>query len=308
MAKVSVIIPNYNHASFLVQRIESVLKQSLQDLEVIILDDASTDDSRNVIESYRSNPMVRQIIYNDTNSGSTFHQWQKGISLSKGQYIWIAESDDMADKYFLEKLLNTVEWKEDTALAFCDSVILENDRAIDSSRNWSYVYDAGNLLCETGKFNGKQFCEKYLINHCIISNVSSVLFSAAHLKKYSFSNSLDFCEDWLMYLTLLHNADFIYLHEPLNYFRRHELTVRATKMHLLRKESLKVLQKAAYIFNRENLSLKQLKKAYAEWTFKDAWWASTYHVNYGTIKNYWKNFKLVDLSSFFKIVYRRLRA
>lgn len=84
---VSVIIPNYNHALYLKQRIDSVLNQAFQAFELIILDDCSTDNSREIIEQYRDNPKVSQIIYNQENSGSVFKQWIKGIELCQGDYI-----------------------------------------------------------------------------------------------------------------------------------------------------------------------------------------------------------------------------
>lgn len=76
---VSVLIPNYNHSIFLEERIQSVLNQKYQNFEVIILDDCSTDNSKNVIDKYKHNPKISHIIYNEINSGSTFKQWNKGF-------------------------------------------------------------------------------------------------------------------------------------------------------------------------------------------------------------------------------------
>ncbi|HET6990511.1 MAG TPA: glycosyltransferase family 2 protein, partial [Bacteroidia bacterium] len=98
---VSVILPNYNHARFLEQRIKSILSQTFRDFEIIILDDCSTDNSREIIDRYRSDEKISHVIFNETNSGSAFSQWKKGIQSASGTYIWIAESDDFCDPDFL---------------------------------------------------------------------------------------------------------------------------------------------------------------------------------------------------------------
>ena len=82
---VSVIIPNYNHARYLDERIQSVLNQTYQNFEVIILDDKSTDNSVEVINQYKDDLHVSCIIVNEENSGSTFKQWHKGFELAKGE-------------------------------------------------------------------------------------------------------------------------------------------------------------------------------------------------------------------------------
>ena len=93
--KVSVILPNYNHAPYLCERLESILTQTYKDFELLILDDGSTDDSYQIIARYERRARVR-VLVNSTNSGSAFSQWNLGISLASGEYVWIAESDDSA--------------------------------------------------------------------------------------------------------------------------------------------------------------------------------------------------------------------
>src|ERR1700712_406276 len=95
--KVSVIVPNYNHMLYLKQRIDSILAQTYRDFEVILLDDASVDGSVKILEHYRYNLKVKHIVLNTQNSGSTFAQWEKGLQLAQGDWVWIAESDDYAD-------------------------------------------------------------------------------------------------------------------------------------------------------------------------------------------------------------------
>ena len=77
MPLVSVVIPNYNHAPYLRRRVRSVLDQTFGDFEVLILDDASTDESLRVLDEFAADPRVR-IVANETNSGSTFVQWRRG--------------------------------------------------------------------------------------------------------------------------------------------------------------------------------------------------------------------------------------
>lgn len=137
---VSVIIPNYNHASFLQQRIDTVLAQTYSDFEVILLDDCSTDDSRQVIEQYRHHPKVSGIIYNETNSGNTFQQWEKGIALAKGEWIWIAESDDYADPGFLATLIHNAAKGEAIVLSYCQSNEVDENNIIPGTMSsWTVM-------------------------------------------------------------------------------------------------------------------------------------------------------------------------
>ena len=118
---VSVIIPNYNHARYLKQRLDSVFNQTYQNFEVIFLDDCSSDNSLEIVEQYKGNPHLSQIVVNETNSGSTFKQWDKGFGLAKGDLIWIAESDDFCELNFLKELVTQIENSENVVLAFCSS-------------------------------------------------------------------------------------------------------------------------------------------------------------------------------------------
>jgi glycosyltransferase involved in cell wall biosynthesis len=122
---VSVIVPNFNHSEFLAERMTSILSQTFQDFEIIILDDKSTDNSREVIEQYRNNSTVSKIIYNEQNSGSPFIQWNKGIECANGKYIWIAESDDVCDSNFLHVLVGRLEQDHAVTAAYCKSARID---------------------------------------------------------------------------------------------------------------------------------------------------------------------------------------
>ena len=159
---VSVIIPNYNHAKYLDQRIQTVLGQTYQNFEVIILDDCSTDNSLEVIEKYKTNSHISQIVVNEKNSGNTFLQWDKGIHLAQGDLIWVAESDDYCELNFLDELVKAYNRDEHTVLAYSTLTL------VDESGNVTY-----RPKCfENQSFSAHQYLRKYLSLANFIRNAS----------------------------------------------------------------------------------------------------------------------------------------
>src|SRR5690606_11887901 len=145
--KVSVIVPNYNHAPFLKDRLDSIFRQEFEDYEVILLDDCSTDGSREIIESYRDHEKVSHVVLKERNSGSTFQQWKKGIELAKGEYIWIAESDDVADSKLLRSLVERLDEDATVGIAYCQSLVINNKGDITRD-NIQHTYGFGSVNWE----------------------------------------------------------------------------------------------------------------------------------------------------------------
>lgn len=221
MPKVSVVVPNYNHASFLTQRIESIILQSYTDYELIILDDASSDDSHNVIKRYANNSKVTRVVYNTENSGSPFAQWKCGVDLASGEYIWIAESDDWAETTFLEKLVSILDNNPKIGLVYSDSIVHgENaetttfsklNNAFDQSKKWSSKYST----------TGHKELEK-MAYFCTINNVSAVLFRKEALLDIQLPTDFRFMGDWYVYVQIAVKGWYIaYSNEILNNYRYH---------------------------------------------------------------------------------------
>ena len=225
---VSVIIPNYNHAPFLKERIDSVLNQSFDNFEVIILDDKSTDHSIEVIESYRNHEKVVHIEYNSQNSGSTFKQWDKGLKLAKGEWIWIAESDDVAHPAFLTSTMSSAD--SNTSLIFTRSKIIDATGATGSFLGCDYFPHPSflnELDIHQGKINPIAFITKEMYNFNHIVNASSVLFNkkcAPNIEKIM--SRFKLCGDWYFWIKVIEKGQINYIDKELNYFRTHELTVR----------------------------------------------------------------------------------
>lgn len=220
LPKVSVIIPNYNHGKFLKKRIESVLNQTFNDFELIILDDCSTDGSKAIIKEYENAAVVKNIIFNEINSGSPFKQWELGIECARGEWIWIAESDDYADERFLESLLSALPKNHNVGLIYCDSVIVSKDefsgqrfsslknKRFDTTR-WSFSYHN----------NGVDEIENYLLPGGTINNSSAVLFNKDVLQTSNpFDLSLKYVGDKYAFIKVLMGKDVLYINEALNFY------------------------------------------------------------------------------------------
>ncbi len=256
---VSVIVPNYNHASFLKQRIDSVINQTYPDFEVILLDDCSTDNSREIIEQYRQHPKVSQIVYNETNSGSAFQQWKKGIELAKEEWIWIAESDDYAHDSLLEHLIVNTNRRANIVLSYCQSnEINENNTVLGTMQWWTNDLDAYHWSADYAN-SGTSEIVNYLLFKNTIPNASAVIFKkSAYLKVDDSHAGMRYCGDWLLWLQLLQAGDIAYTAQPLNFFRKHTATTRtmnsAVKLRKRLEEEYDMLQ---YI--KQHIGLNQVE-------------------------------------------------
>lgn len=230
MPIISIIIPNYNHAAYLKQRLDSVFNQSFQDFEVIILDDCSTDDSKTIIEQYRFHKKVSHVIYNDTNSGSPFEQWEKGIKLAKGEWIWIAESDDVAEKEFLETVLNNTKIDANIVLSYCASWCIDKHGERGNRLVWADDISKVNWLKDF-KSDGLDLINTQLFYKNVIANASAVLFrkKAVNMEIFQRVAKMRFAGDWLFWIKLLESGKIYYSAKLLNNFRYHDSTTRNIK-------------------------------------------------------------------------------
>ena len=217
---VSVIIPNYCHAQYLRERIDSVLAQTYKDFEVIILDDCSTDNSREVIESYRGREHVAHIVYNEQNSGSPFKQWQKGVELAKGEYIWIAESDDVAYDTLMEECVMALDANKEASLAFVDCEFIDAESKhtgfTDLSRKIAHYSSANTTL------DGDRFVKKRMLFRNYVMNASMAIFRKDAMPKDDYYSTFHYCGDWLFWCEVALGHDVVYINKPLNKFRRHK--------------------------------------------------------------------------------------
>ncbi|MFI3244206.1 MAG: glycosyltransferase [Akkermansia sp.] len=220
---VTVIVPNYNHEKYLRQRIDSILAQNYSPIEILLLDDCSSDQSRDILEEYQAkHPSIIRTVFNEKNSGGVFHQWRKGLSLAKGELIWIAESDDYCSENFLENLVPAFRYQS-VMLAYGRTEFVKNGETVwtqeaylnDVPKDWlnPFFETAHNMVNQGFGFKN------------IVPNVSSAVF-----RNTGFQNIINdpawynykLCGDWIFYLSIIQSGSIHYNPESTNFYRLHE--------------------------------------------------------------------------------------
>ena len=245
---VSIIIPNYNHKPYLQQRLDTVFNQSYQNFEVILLDDASTDGSQAILKQYQNHPKVSHLIINSQNSGSPFKQWQKGINAAKGEWIWIAESDDYCELNFLEQLLSEI----DNSIGVCYSQSLDVDETGNEIKHRiEYTQEFTPNIWETSfKMSGYTFIKKYLLFKNVIPNASAVVFKKELVTKETFTDdilNMQMCGDWFFWVQLVYHTQVGFVAVDLNYFRNHKTVSR--KHDNFSKKKLRLLEERTILLH-----------------------------------------------------------
>lgn len=127
MAKISVVIPVYNVEDFLEECLESIVNQTFKDIEIICINDGSTDNSLEILNSYKENDN-RFKIFSQENLGHAVAT-NKGINLAKGDYLYLMDSDDILDLSALEETYNHAKNKDVDFLIFQSiNYVMDEDR------------------------------------------------------------------------------------------------------------------------------------------------------------------------------------
>ena len=230
--RLSILVPNYNHAPFLAERIQSIKGQTFDDYELIVLDDASDDDSITILNRELQHT-DHQLIVNARNSGSPCSQWLKGIRRARGEFIWIAESDDSCTEDFLATLLPYLE--RGASLAYCRSAAIDAD-TVDISATTLYWPDQidADLWHQPFETSSQSFCRQLMSRANCIPNASAVVFRRDQaLPCLAISDrfkDLLFTGDWIFWFQYLahHQGEVCFVPQPKSWFRSHRATTRST--------------------------------------------------------------------------------
>jgi hypothetical protein len=165
-----------------------------------------------------------RIIKNIQNSGSVFKQWQKGISLAKGDYIWIAEADDLCQPEFLQNNIENFNKDDQIVLSYTQSKQMADDGSILADNYLNYTQDVNEEKFRNDYItDGLEEIKTSLCIKNTIPNVSAVVFKKSDsLSLLDMSTMYKVAGDWLFYINYLGvGGKIAFCSKPLNYHRRH---------------------------------------------------------------------------------------
>lgn len=228
LPKVTVLVPSYNHGRYLSQRIKSIMTQSYGNIELIVIDDCSVDDSHEVLQALQAEYDF-QYLRNERNSGTPFAAWERVAAMASGDYIWICESDDFAAPEFLDVAIDKFSQVPDAVLFYCNSWVVDEDGARVGHTD-DYFHDTWQETRWDNDFvaAGPTELAGFQIRGQTVPNMSSALIATAAFRRAydPFLKRFKLTGDWLFIGWLMAQGAVIFSRETLSNFRKHEVTSR----------------------------------------------------------------------------------
>ncbi len=216
MKKVSVYVVNYNYGHYLEKAIESVLNQTYPNLEILVFDDGSTDNSKTILQEYERNDRI-QIFYNQ-NQGlnatiiAAFKQ-------ATGEFVIRLDADDWFKRDIIEKLVNEIEKSENTALVFPD---------------YYEVNESGQILHQIKRHNFNSTVT--LLDQP--AHGACTLIRKLHYESVGGLSDAYSCQDGVdLWLSVTHKFSVANVNEPLFYYRKHSSSLSSNQLRILQTRS-----------------------------------------------------------------------
>lgn len=224
---VSIVFTSYNHKEYLKQALDSLINQTYPNLEIIIIDDCSTDGSQEILKQYAHFPNV-DLRLQTQNSGSYVRASNLGASFAKGEYILFAQCDDFAEADQIDVLMSAFENNPSAGVVFSKSNLVDENGTVYADDYLGREKSFKKAVKKNGLISGSKMKE-FLSFSCIIPNLSAAMIKHDLFKEINgLSDQYLVVADWEFWLDLTEKTDFYYISRPLNYFRQHATTIRSS--------------------------------------------------------------------------------
>lgn len=237
---VNLIVASYNHASFLERRMDSLVGQTYPDVEILVIDDCSPDNSVEILRRYESHSKVRLIVRERNGGWVTVSN--QGVDLSAGEFILFANCDDDCDPRMVERLVGAMTRYPSAGIAFCRSLMVDEGDAVLGDDFTIREKAFRERCCSDTLLSGAE-ASRFLLHSCVIPNLSAALIRRECFDRVGYlSSEYRVCCDWDLFFRIAERYDVAYVAEPLNRFRQHKKTIRSvTKDRVVYEEYFRLL-------------------------------------------------------------------
>jgi glycosyltransferase involved in cell wall biosynthesis len=287
LPKVSVVVPNYNYVRYIGERLQSIAAQTLAPFELIVLDDASPDASVEAIREFLADCRIpSRLVVNEANSGSVFRQWQRGVEMARGDFVWIAEADDLADPEFLEALLPAFA-NPDVVMSYSQSRQMGSDGEILSEHYLDYVSDIDReRWTKPYVADGNEEISTALFVKNTIPNVSAVVFRREQLLRTLAEHGDEILSyrnagDWVAYIRMLERGGIAFCPRSLNSHRRHQSSVTIGSFNVGQLREIVSVQKTTIARHALDAMARGRAESYAQLLYQQFGLASDDHPWFG---------------------------
>ncbi len=237
---VTAVVASYNHAGFLAQRMDTLLAQTYENLQILVIDDCSTDHSLEVLRRYQSHPNVTLIV-REVNGGWAAVSNQ-GLEMAAGEFIIFANCDDACDPQMIQRLVDAMTGNPTAGITFCRSLLVD-EHDTELGDDFAIREPSFRARCATDTLLTGSEMGRFLLHSCVIPNLSAALIRTACFSVVgNLSSSYRVCCDWDLYFRIVARYDVVYVAEALNRFRQHRTTIRSmTKDRVVYEEYFRLL-------------------------------------------------------------------
>lgn len=236
----SLVVASYNHAGFLSRRMDSLVGQTYADVDILVIDDKSPDNSVEVLRRYETHPRVRLVLREENGGWVTVSN--QGVDMSSGEYVLFANCDDDCDPRMVERLVDALQRHPSAGIAFCRSLMVdEQDRVLGD--DFTIREARFRKRCAQDTLLSGREASRFLLHSCVIPNLSAALFRRECFARVGkLSSAYRVCCDWDLFFRVAAEYNIAYVAEPLNRFRQHRKTIRSvTKDKVVYEEYFRLL-------------------------------------------------------------------
>lgn len=222
---VSIVVASYNHAEYLVERMQSLLAQTYVEIEILVIDDCSPDNSVEILRNFATDPRVSLIVRGG--NGGWVAVSNQGAELASGEYLLYANCDDACEPEMVSKLVKAMQKNPSAGVSFCRSLLVDASGKVLGD-DYAGREPAFKARCAGDTLISGREMSRFLLHSCVMPNLSAVLMRKSDfLAAGGFSGQYKANSDWELFFRLAERCDVAYVAAPLNHFRQHETTVRS---------------------------------------------------------------------------------